>query len=172
MDCLVLNADGNPVSLLPLSTIVWEEAIRYMVLDKANVLEWHNDWVVRSERWSTAVPAVIMLKDYMKPKSTIRLTKKNVFMRDSWVCQYCSKSLQEKECTLDHVVPSSKGGKTTWENAVTACKDCNYTKGDQQKGWIPKKVPKKPSYFELIERRRQRPFNIRHPSWAQYLGNR
>ena len=168
-DYLVLNADGNPVSLLPLSTITWEEAIKYMVLDKANVLEWHDEWIVHSARWSTPVPAVIMLRDYMKPKMTVRLTKRNIFMRDKWTCQYCSAEMQEKDCTLDHVVPSSKGGKTTWENSVTACKPCNYNKADKQKGWMPKAKPTKPSYYQLIERRRQKPFNLRHPSWAQFI---
>jgi hypothetical protein len=64
-DTLVLNTDGSPVSMLPLSVITWQEAIRYMVLDKAIVLEWHDDWIVRSARWETPVPAVIMVKEYM-----------------------------------------------------------------------------------------------------------
>ena len=67
-DTLVLNADGLPVSYLPLSTIDWQEAIKYMVLDKADVLSWHDNWIVRSARWETPVPSVIMLRDYMKPK--------------------------------------------------------------------------------------------------------
>ena len=64
--CLILNADASPISVLPLSTIPWEEAIRYLVTDKATVLEWHDDWIVRSERWSTRVPAVMILKEYQK----------------------------------------------------------------------------------------------------------
>lgn len=71
-DTLVLNADGQPVSYLPLSTIDWQEAIKYMVLDKADVLMWHDNWVVRSANWQTAVPSVIMLRDYMKTKSAVR----------------------------------------------------------------------------------------------------
>ena len=63
---LVLNTDGAPVSMLPLSVIPWEEAIKYMVLDKAVVLEWHDNWIVHSASWETQVPAVIMLKEYMK----------------------------------------------------------------------------------------------------------
>jgi hypothetical protein len=61
-DTLVLNADGAPLSLLPLSTITWQEAIRYLVLDKATVLEWHDDWIVRSARWETRVPSVIIVR--------------------------------------------------------------------------------------------------------------
>jgi hypothetical protein len=78
MSTLLLNADMQPLSFLPLSTVDWQEAIRYMVLDKATVLEWHNDWIVHSARWETRVPAVIMLRDYQKPKATIRLTKRNI----------------------------------------------------------------------------------------------
>ena len=73
MDTLVLNADGAPVNFLPLSTINWQDAIRYMVLDKAHVIAWHDDWIVRSARWETAVPAIIMLRDYMKPKTTVKI---------------------------------------------------------------------------------------------------
>ena len=51
MSTLLLNADMQPISLLPLSTVDWQEAIRYMVLEKAEVLEWHEDWIVRSARW-------------------------------------------------------------------------------------------------------------------------
>ena len=61
---LILNADASPVSLLPLSIISWEESIRYLVTDKATVIEWYDDWVVRSEKWSTQVPAVMILKEY------------------------------------------------------------------------------------------------------------
>ena len=71
MSTLLLNADMQPVSLLPLSIVDWQESIRYIVLDKVEVLEWHDDWVVHSARWSTRVPAVIMLHEYQKPKSTM-----------------------------------------------------------------------------------------------------
>ena len=71
-DTLVLNADGLPVSVMPLSTVPWEEAIRYMVLDKADVLLFHENWVVHSATWETQVPSVIMLREYMKTKSAVR----------------------------------------------------------------------------------------------------
>ena len=168
-DCLVLNADGAPVNYLPLSTIDWQEAIRYMVLQKANVLEWHDDWVVRSARWETPVPAVIMLRDYMKPKTGIRFSKSNIFLRDRYTCQYCGDKLEKKDCTLDHVLPSSMGGKTTFDNCVTACGPCNAGKGANHK-IKPKNKPYKPDYFELINKRKAMPFSLRHESWKAYLG--
>lgn len=168
-DCLVLNADGAPVNYLPLSTIDWQEAIRYMVLEKASVLEWHEDWIVRSAYWETPVPAVIMLKDYMKPKTTIRYSKSNVFLRDRYTCAYCGDKLEKRECTLDHVLPTSHGGKTTFENTVTACSPCNASKGNNFK-IKPKIKPYKPGFWELVSKRKELPFNLRHETWRDYLG--
>jgi 5-methylcytosine-specific restriction endonuclease McrA len=166
---LLLNADMQPVSLLPLSTIDWQEAIRYMVLDKVEVLEWHDEWIVRSANWSTPVPAVIMLKEYQKPKNTMRLSKRNVFLRDEYVCQYCGTEVAESTATLDHVHPVSQGGKTTWENSTTACKPCNYKKGAHVGKFKPKQLPYKPHFWDLVEKRKRRGFHFGHPSWANYL---
>jgi 5-methylcytosine-specific restriction endonuclease McrA len=166
-DTLVLNLDGAPVSVLPLSTITWQEAIKYMVLDRATVLEWHDDWIIRSERWATRVPAVIMVKEYMKKKVGVRYSKSNVFLRDNWTCQYCGTGVSQNSATLDHVIPVSKGGKSIWENTVCACKDCNDDKG--AKMIRPKKLPHKPTYYELAENRKRQTFTLRHPSWSNYL---
>ena len=168
MDCLILNTDGSPVSMLPLSTVTWQEAIKYMVLDKAVVLEWHDDWIVHSARWETPVPAVIMVKEYMKKKTAIRYSKANVFLRDEFTCQYCGTDVNRRSATLDHLVPSSKGGKSTWENSVCSCGPCNAMKGNKS-GFKPKKLPYKPTYWELIEKRKKMPFTFGHPSWAIYL---
>ena len=166
---LLLNADAQPVSLLPLSTVDWQEAVRYIVLDKVEVMAWYDDWIVRSARWETRVPAVIMLKDYQKPKSTMRLSKRNIFLRDGYTCQYCDCEVTEQSATLDHVHPVSKGGKTTWENSTTACKPCNYKKAAHVGKMKPKKTPHKPHFWELVERRRERGFHVQHPSWEYYL---
>lgn len=167
---LLLNADMQPVSLLPLSTIDWQEAIRYMVLDKVEVLEWHKDWIVRSASWSTPVPAVVMLREYQKPKSTMRLSKRNVFLRDEYICQYCGTDVSDQSATLDHVHPVSQGGKTTWENSTTACKPCNYKKGAHVGKFKPNTKPYKPHFWDLVEKRKRRGFHLAHPSWANYLG--
>ena len=169
MTTLVLNSDGNPVSMLPLSVVSWEESIKYMVLDKALVLEWHDDWIVHSASWETRVPAVIILREYMKPKTSIRYSKQNVFLRDGYHCAYCEASVTKRTATLDHVLPVSHGGKTTFENTVTACGPCNARKGNNKK-IVPKFKPYKPNYFQLIEKRRRMEFDLAHPSWAAYLG--
>lgn len=167
-DTLVLNADGIPISYLPLSVIDWQESIRYMVLEKAHVINWHDNWIVRSSNWSTPVPAVIMLKEYMKPKQTVRFSRGNVYLRDLYKCSYCDKILQKKDCTLDHVLPISKGGKTSFENTVTSCGPCNASKGNNHK-IKPKVKPYKPSYYELVNKRKQFPFIPRHESWREFL---
>jgi 5-methylcytosine-specific restriction endonuclease McrA len=166
--CLLLNADASPVSLLPLSTISWEEAIQKMVSEKAVVLEWYEDWIVHSEKWSTPVPAVMILKEYQKKKTAVRFSKHNVFLRDGFTCQYCGDDVTRKSATLDHVLPASHGGKTTFENTVCACAPCNANKGNDKK-IVPKAKPYKPTYFQLAERRKRMQWEHQHPSWANYL---
>ena len=93
----------------------------------------------------------------------------NVFLRDSYTCQYCGIDVTRKNVTLDHVLPVSFGGKSTWENSTTSCDRCNGAKGNNKK-IKPKSVPYKPSYWELVDKRKKMAFDIRHPSWVQYLG--
>jgi 5-methylcytosine-specific restriction endonuclease McrA len=167
-DVLLLNSDASPVSYLPLSVIDWQEAIRYMVLDKVSVLEWHDDWIVRSAKWETRVPAIIMLKEFTKKKGYIRYSKMNVFLRDDFKCQYCGCEVTRRTATLDHVHPVSHGGRSTWENSSCACSKCNSAKGNNKK-IKPKRMPYKPTYWELVEKRKRMKFDLRHPSWAMYL---
>ena len=168
MSTLILNSDATPVSMLPLSTVSWEEAIRYLVSDKAIALEWYDDWIVRSQRWETRVPAVMMLKEFQKKKTGIRFSKQNVFLRDGYRCAYCDIDVSRKTATLDHVLPSSHGGRTIWENCVTACGPCNANKGNNKK-IVPKFKPYRPTYFQLAEKRRRMNWDFHHPSWANYV---
>jgi 5-methylcytosine-specific restriction endonuclease McrA len=167
-DTLVLNADAQPVSYLPLSAIQWKEAITYMYLEKCEVLEWYDDWIVSSAKWETRVPAVIMLKDYMRRRRRPRFSKTNVYLRDLYTCQYCSNEFIRKDLTLDHVLPLSKGGKTNWSNIVAACMRCNTAKGNKTI-MKPKIAPYEPTYYELVNKRKQLEFSLRHPSWQQYV---
>ena len=169
MNTLLLNADASPVSMLPLSTIGWQEAIRYMVLNKATVLEWYDDWIVHSASWETRVPAVIMLHEFQKKKTNVRYSKQNVFLRDEYICQYCGVEVNRKTATLDHVLPSSMGGLSTWENSVCACGSCNGKKGSSTK-MKPLSKPWKPNYYQLIEKRKKMKWDrLSHESWHYYL---
>jgi 5-methylcytosine-specific restriction endonuclease McrA len=153
---------------MPLSTLTWEDAIKYMVLDKADVLLYHDNWVVHSAHWETQVPSVMMLREYMKPKTAIRFSKSNIFLRDRYRCAYCNTQLEKKECTLDHVLPTSHGGKTTFENCVTACGPCNAGKGNDKK-IRPKFKPYKPEYFELISKRKEQGLQVKYDEWLQFI---
>jgi len=169
-DTLLLNADGNPISYMPLSTIIWEDSIKYMVLDKADVLLWHDGWTVRSATWETAVPSVMMLHEYMKPKVTVRFSRSNVYLRDNGECQYCGNKIERKDSTLDHVHPVSQGGKSVWDNCTTACAPCNSNKSDSTKGWKPRIKPYKPDFYELVNKRKKLGFdNIRYKEWSQFI---
>ena len=167
-DVLILNANAQPVNYLPLSVINWKEAIRYMYHDKCDVLEWYDDWLVRSPSWETKVPAVIMMKQYIKSKTEVRFSKSNLYLRDQYKCQYCGNEFSRSHLTLDHVVPISRGGKTEWTNIVAACNPCNSTKGNRM-DWKPKYKPYRPGYWELVRKRKQMEFTIKHPSWEMFI---
>lgn len=167
-DVLVLNADAQPVSYLPLSAVQWKEAITYLWLEKCDVLEWYDDWVVSSASWETRVPAVIMLKEFQRRRRRPRFSKTNLYLRDFYTCQYCNTPYTKNNLTLDHVIPLSKGGKTNWENIVAACGPCNTRKGNRM-SMKPKRKPYTPDYYELVNKRKQLEINVRHPSWSSYL---
>ena len=140
-----------------------------MVLDKADVLAWHDNWIVHSANWETPVPSVIMLREYMKAKTTVRFSRANVHLRDGGKCQYCGKAVTGKESTLDHVHPVSQGGKTSWENCVTACAPCNSHKSDKTKGWKPKVAPYKPDFYDLVNKRKKFEFQVKYKDWLQFI---
>jgi len=167
-DVLVLNADAQPVSYLPLSAIQWREAITYVYLNKCDVLEWYDDWIVRSESWETRVPSVIMLKQYMRRRRRPRFSKTNLYIRDLYTCQYCSTQLPRKNLTMDHVRPLSRGGTTEWTNIVAACSSCNTRKGNSMT-MTPLRPPHEPTYYELVTRRKSLEFTLKHDAWKHYI---
>ena len=167
-DVLVLNADAQPLSYLPLSAVGWREAFQQVWLEKCTVLEYYDDWIVSSPSQQFQVPAIIMLKEYFRRRNNPRFSKLNCHLRDLYSCQYCNIQLPHKELTLDHVLPRSHGGKTNWTNIVSACKSCNVAKGNRLTP-LPFIKPYRPDYYELVEKRKQFDFVIRHQSWCDYL---
>ncbi len=88
-----------------------------------------HDWI-RTIRFQVAVPKIVRLLGYDKlPKSNVKLNRRNIFARDEGRCQYCGKRYATSELSLDHVLPRSQGGGTSWENIVCACVYCNVRKG-------------------------------------------
>jgi 5-methylcytosine-specific restriction endonuclease McrA len=108
-DTLLLNADGAPLSITPLSTLTWQESIKLIWLDKINVLDWHDDWEVHSPNHTMKVPAVIAIRDYNKSAGDVNFSRKNIFIRDNHKCQYCLDTFKTSEITLDPKVVKHHG---------------------------------------------------------------
>lgn len=167
---LILNADYQPLSILPLSTVHWQEAIKLVVTNDAYILEKIDDVYIRSEKLRIEFPSVILLRKYVKEKHKIlKLTKSNIFIRDFYTCCFCNKFLfyEKEKITIDHIIPKSKGGKSTWQNLVSSCERCNNLKGN--KIIYPEIKPAKPSYMELVNKRKQLPIFIDHHTWKKYF---
>jgi 5-methylcytosine-specific restriction endonuclease McrA len=167
-DTLLLNSDYKPISVLPLSVIGWQHAIKLMYLGRVHVLETYPDWLIRSERLTINVPSVCVTKDYFHYKKNVKFSRQNMYLRDLFQCQYCLDTFDYDELTIDHVVPRAAGGKTNWENCTTSCKACNHKKGD--KLMRPNVMPYKPDYYALVNRWKDTDFTVKQESWNQYLG--
>jgi 5-methylcytosine-specific restriction endonuclease McrA len=118
---LVLNQNYEPLNVCNVRRA-------FVLLDrgKAEVIE-HGNGALHSASLTFALPSVIrMVYAIRRPRPQVRLTRREVFQRDRYMCQYCGR--QGKDMTLDHVLPRHRGGKHTWENLVTACKACNHRK--------------------------------------------
>lgn len=165
---LVLNADYRPLSYFPLSLWSWQDTIKAVFLERVNIVE-EYDRVVRSVDFEMRVPSVVSLKTFVKPVRNPVFTRFNVFLRDRFECQYCSSN---EDLTFDHVIPRSRGGRTTWENVVAACARCNLLKGGRMPDrahMYPNNFPHRPSVTELQRNGRMFPPNYLHQSWADYL---
>lgn len=167
-DTLVLNRDGSPLSIVPLSIIPWQEAVKLIYLNKVSILTDYSDWIVHSQRASMPVPAIVMTKKYVDAASKVKFTKMNLMYRDNFTCQYCSKKFEPHELTMDHVIPKSFGGRKTWDNIVCACTECNWKRGHDVR-IQPKIKPYKPSHFDLMAKRKLHPIYLKHESWNHFL---
>ncbi len=143
---LVLNQDFTPISVCSV-----QRAFLLVWLKKAEMLTEKSDAVLRTVDKCFPFPSVIRILQYAHiPYKGVVLTRHNVFKRDAYACQYCGTS---KDLTLDHLVPRSKGGKSTWTNLVTACKSCNARKGDfspDQVGLRLIRKPIRPTYVMFL----------------------
>jgi len=143
---LVLNQDYSPMGICTV-----QKAFLLVYLDKADLVTPANGMVLRSVSEQFAMPSVVRIKCYVNaPYRGVMLTRQNIFKRDRHQCQYCGKN---KYLTLDHMIPLSKGGKSTWGNLVTACRHCNARKGDhtpEQANMHPRIRPFKPSYIMFL----------------------
>ncbi len=160
---LVLNATYEPINVCTL-----RRAAVLLLKEKAELLE-RRDGELHSERMTMERPDVIRLVSYVRvPREAHRrrITRRAVLARDSWTCQYCGTT--KSGLTVDHVIPRSRGGRSDWENIVTACASCNRRKGNHLPKEIkmhPRKLPKAPGPSVFIQ--------VASPSipaaWQQYL---
>ena len=139
---LVLNATFEPINVCTV-----RRAVVLLLKEKAEVIE-HGDWELRSANRTVTRPVVIRLVSYVRvPRDTHRrkITRRAVFARDDWTCQYCG---ARSNLTVDHVVPRSKGGGSSWDNIVASCAPCNRRKGNalpRQAGMHLNRPPGAPS---------------------------
>jgi 5-methylcytosine-specific restriction endonuclease McrA len=118
------------------------------------------------------LPSVIALKDYVPSARRPAFTRFNVFLRDSFCCQYCGKPFPTHDLTFDHVIPRSRGGRTSWTNVVTACSCCNLRKGSdmpRECDMFPMTAPYQPTAYQLQENGRAFPPGFLHESWRDFL---
>lgn len=165
---LVLNADYRPLSYFPLSLWPWQEAVKAVFLDRVDVIA-EYDHAVRSPSFEMRLPSVVSLRDYVQQDRAPAFTRFNVFLRDGFECVYCGAT---EDLTFDHVIPRSRGGRTTWENIVTACSPCNLKKGGRtprEAEMQTRRPARRPGAHELQAMGRRFPPNHLHESWMDYL---
>lgn len=162
---LVLNATFEPINVTAVR--------RAMVLLLKGVAQAEelNHHEVHSTSRAMKVPSVIRLLAYRHiPQQTRALSRKNILLRDRNTCQFCGAVFPASELTLDHVVPRSRGGRSSWDNLVACCYQCNNRKGDRTPEEAGIKLARRPRPFTLYTSRQlMRLIGDRDEKWRKYL---
>ena len=161
---LVLNQNYEPLNVCNV-----RRAIVLVIDGKAEILEAHDVTVATASRRFPSPSVIRLVYLIRRPRPRVKLTRREVFIRDGFTCQYCGR--QAGDLTIDHVVPRSRGGPHTWDNLVSACKTCNHRKGGKSLGEARmqlKSQPKEPSagIYYTIERRIDMAINA---GWEKFL---
>ncbi len=177
---LVLNRNWQPVGVATVAKSlvkVWNEAARIIDPQTYQQYDW-DDWsqlvpeaeelVIRTQSTRLRVPEIIVLTTYDRvPSNVVTFSRRNVFKRDRFACQYCQRQPGGDELTIDHVVPRSQGGSTTWENCVLACVECNSRKADRtpEQAQMPlRHVPVRPTWKPVYASH-----GLRIDSWSKFV---
>ena len=143
--CLLYKGDARAVQP-DYSTYDWENWVDIPVQPR--------DEVLSTPEMRIKIPRVVVLINFDRlPPHDVRFTRKNIYLRDRNRCQYCGDHFSTRELNLDHVVPLSRGGKSSWQNIVCCCLECNGRKGSllpEEAGLKLRKIPVKPSWHPLI----------------------
>jgi 5-methylcytosine-specific restriction endonuclease McrA len=163
-DVLVLNSDYEPINICNI-----RRAIGLICLGKVDVL--HTDSVtLHTTREAIVSPSVVRLKYHVKrPMPRLRLSRRSIFARDNYTCQYCGQTAGD--LTVDHVVPRRLGGRTEWENLVCCCKRCNGKKGDKtlaEVGFHLARPPRRPRWVPFVSLTKYMD-GKRNQAWRDYL---
>ena len=177
---LVLNRNWQPVNVATVAralVLVWNESARVVDPNDYQTYTW-ADWsqlrprsgdpFIQAVRLRLRAPEVIVLDSYDRlPSAAVSFSRRNLFKRDHWTCQYCGLQPGGDELTIDHVVPRSQGGTSTWENCVLACVTCNKRKADrtpQQAGLKLRHAPVRPWWKPMYARH-----TVRIESWSKFV---
>jgi 5-methylcytosine-specific restriction endonuclease McrA len=160
---LILNASFEPLHVCSVKraiTLLMQE-IAERVLD--------DDRVLRSPTRVVPVPSIIRLRRYVRRpiRQRVAFNRKNVFRRDDHTCQYCG--TRGNDLTLDHVVPRSRGGPTSWENVVACCRDCNASKRDRTPAEARMHLRRSPNAPAFMFTSAYGLLPDVHPAWLPYL---
>lgn len=181
---LILNKNWAPVQITSIKEAICLVAkgsariIEPKTFEVYDLLSWADaskakavfgDALIRSPRLVLLPPEVVVLSNYdgMAERSVV-FSRKNIFKRDRYTCQYCGAQPGPESLTIDHIKPRSKGGTSTWDNCILACLECNKKKADRslaETGLKLRKIPKKPSWKSLV----QIPPRLRRESWENFI---
>ncbi len=177
---LVLNRNWQPVGVATVAktlTKVWNDTAR--IVDPADYQQYTwEDWsqlrpdegdlFIQALRFRLRVPEVVTLTKYDRlPTNAVTFSRRNVFKRDRFTCQYCGAQPGSEELTIDHVTPRAQGGTSTWTNSVLACIDCNARKADRtpEQARMPlRSKPVRPTWRPLYAAR-----GVRMKSWSRFV---
>lgn len=161
-------------------TLLWNESAKVVDPDTYQLYTW-EDWAelepkdgelfIQAIRQRIRIPEVVVLTAYDKlPTSAVTFSRRNVFKRDHWQCQYCGKQPNHDEITIDHITPRSRGGESNWTNCVLACMDCNTKKANMSlsevTGMKLRKAPVKPNWRPMYARH-----HLRCESWSKFVSD-
>ena len=160
MQVLVLNSTYQPINITTLA-----RGFKLVFKEKAEILEYIKGNPIVTDKDKFKRPTVIRLLKYVSvPVRKVQLCRQNIFKRDEFKCLYCG---SEKNLTIDHIMPSSRGGSNSWENLATCCKGCNNKKDNktpEEANMHLSTIPFRPSYINYI-----RKFENIHKTWKFYV---
>lgn len=154
----------------PITFISERKTISLLLREKAEPISYWDDEKLGLPKFEYLPSVVRLNKWYSTARKPGSFSRKIVFSRDNWTCQFCNVKLGQHDVTIDHIVPKSKGGATNWTNCVTACKNCNRKKGDkplEKCGLRLLTQPKPPSVYHFGLFRAEK--NEWHNDWQYYI---